>query len=31
IKSLVWKFSLEKGSKKDVDFSYDALIPANEK
>ena len=31
VKSLIWKFSLEKGSKKEVVYQYDAFVPAPEK
>jgi hypothetical protein len=31
VKSLIWKFSLEKGSKKEVTYQYDAFVPVEEK
>lgn len=31
VKSLIWKFSLEKGSKKEVTYTYDAFVPVGEK
>lgn len=31
MKSMIWRFSLEKGAKKEVAYQYDAFLPAKEK